>query len=141
MKSFPTSACAHLLANVSNLIASIRIALGLITLLALASCAPRTQVVDHTGLPLMQVKRGFCFVGCNINARLSDGTKCRGYSIGMQSDRPLKASLNCPERPTALLRITNVERKGNSVGTLTLNTRLFSQEPIDIDAIVKKHVP
>lgn len=92
-------------------------------------------------MALLDVRRGFCFVGCGIKVRLPDATKCDGYAAAMNYDHPLAANLYCPGEATALLRVGKVERHGSSIGTVTADKSLSSNAPIDIDAIVAKHVP
>ncbi len=110
-------------------------------ILFLAGCAPNTEVVNPDGLALMHIKRGFCFVGCGIKARLPDGTKCGGYAVGMEYGRGLNAELYCPNRPTTYLQVDVVEKTGSSVGRLKPNASFNSQNQIDVDAVVKKYTP
>lgn len=114
---------------------------GCLVLPLLAACAPGTSVQTADGMPLLDVRRGFCFVGCNVIARLPDGTKCKGFAPGMNYEHSLTADLYCPESPTALLQVEDVQRDRVSTGTLTPNASIFRDEPVDIDAIIQKHVP
>lgn len=117
------------------------LAIGLAALGVIAGCGPRIVVQDADGMALMDVQRGFCFVGCNIKARLPDGMRCGGYAVAMEYDRPLAANIYCPDAPTATLQVEAAKKTGTSVGILTPDADFFANEPIDIDAIVEKHVP
>ena len=114
---------------------------ALTALVLLAGCGPRIEVQSPDGLALVDVRRGLCFVGCNIKARLPDGTACRGFAVALEYDRPLAADFYCPDVPTARLHVETAKRQGKSLGTLTTNTSFFSQKSIDIDTIVDAHVP
>ena len=107
----------------------------------IAACTPSTTVQGPSGMALLEVRRGTCFVGCNVRAQLPDGTKCGGYAIAMEYGRSLSADIYCPGKPTATLLVEDVKRDGVSVGTLTPDTSLFASEPVDTDAIIAKHVP
>lgn len=115
--------------------------LVLICVVLLAGCGPRTSVQSHDGMPLLDVKRGLCFVGCNVIATLPNGTRCSGYAIAMDYGDTLTADIRCPNTPTATLQVDQIQQGGTSIGTLTPNSSLFRNEPIDIDAIIEKHVP
>ncbi len=99
------------------------------------------EVQDAQGLALMDVRRGMCFVGCNLQVRMPDGTKCRGFAVGLNYDYPLGANISCPGMPTAVLQVETVSRDGPSTGTLVPDASLFSDALIDIDAIVARHAP
>ncbi|WP_299141569.1 hypothetical protein [uncultured Tateyamaria sp.] len=89
----------------------------------------------------MEIWRGTCFVGCNIKARLPDGTRCGGFAVQMEYGRTLAADIRCPDAPNATLRVDNVSKGAASMGTLTPDTSFFEKQPIDIDAIIEKHAP
>ncbi|WP_299624453.1 hypothetical protein [uncultured Tateyamaria sp.] len=110
-------------------------------LVLLTGCGPRIEVQSPDGMALMDVRRGVCFVGCNIQARLPDGTTCRGFTVQLEYDRPFAANIYCPDVPTATLQVETAQRHGTSVGTLSPNANLFSNKSLDIDAIVDAHVP
>lgn len=107
----------------------------------LSGCSPATRVVDDQGGVVADVRRGFCFVGCNIKSRFPGGETCSGYATGMEYGQPLYAAIYCKDVPAATLQVDEVKRSGPSTGKLTPNANPFAQEAIDVDAIVARHVP
>lgn len=116
-------------------------ALTCVLVILVAGCGPSTAVHRLDGMALVEVRRGICFVGCGIKARFPNGTRCNGFAVSMDYDRRLTADIYCPDAPTALLQVDKVSRTGSSLGTLRPGISTFSNETIDIDAIIDIHVP
>lgn len=70
-------------------------------------------------MPMFEIHRGFCFVGCNLKVKRSDGEDCSGWAIGLEEGKNLNAQVLCPDDPHPRdLKTEALSREAASVGVL-----------------------
>jgi hypothetical protein len=88
----------------------------------LTGCAPTLDVHARNQMHLMTAERGFCLVGCNVRIEMANGSKCEGFTGGINEGYPAGVSVYCDGLADQLLK-TNPLTKGLPVsGTLAGET-------------------
>jgi len=118
----------------------VRIWLVLICPLFLAACAGRPyEIVDKDGSELFEIRTGTCFVGCNIKLRKPDGTRCKGYAIGLEDGMEASVSFSCPGDVPQQLTTTSLSRNAAAVGMLETKQAVEKRRAAYLDALQKKY--
>ena len=86
--------------------------------MCLTGCAPTRDVHARNQMRLMTAECGLCLVGCNVRIEMADGSRCEGFTGGINEGYPAGVSVFCDRLADQLLK-TNPLTKGLPVsGTL-----------------------